>query len=78
METFHFWLCQNNDDWKAKHLNLDDIKSKLKQPKIIDASILVESQDNNVEITERFQVFFPDGTVNDCSNGQKNLEELKK
>jgi len=77
METFH-WLCQNNDDWKTKNLNLDEIKSKLKQPKIIDNSILVESQDNNVETTESFQVFFPDGTVNECSNGQENLEDFKK
>ena len=33
---------------------------------------------NNVEQTETFEVFFPDGTVSALQGGQENIDKLKE
>ena len=49
--------------------------------KLIDKSQEVEesedSDDANIEITEKFCVYYPDGSINEFSGGQDNHEQFK-
>jgi len=47
---------------------------------VVDQSTSVEGSTapgNNIEHTEVFQVFFPDGTMSSTTGGQQNIEELR-
>ena len=46
---------------------------------IIDTSKVLneDAVNNNVELTESFEVFFPDGTLSSLTGGQKTMEEYR-
>ena len=46
---------------------------------IIDTSKVLKEDavNNNVELTESFEVFFPDGTSSSLTGGQKTMEEYR-
>jgi hypothetical protein len=71
------WLLANNKEWKQRRINLDEIRQRLRDPVLIDNSKAVDStenEENNIESTESFQVFFPDGSMTSLTGGQANLE----
>ncbi|MCK7498888.1 MAG: helitron helicase-like domain-containing protein [Comamonadaceae bacterium] len=74
------WLVVHNEEWRRRRINLNDIRRRLRNPVLIDNSNNVESNDNghnNIESTESFQVFFPDGTMCPVTGGQQNLEKFQ-
>ena len=55
------------------------MRAKLRSPVLIDNSRTeTEAGDSNVESTETFKVFFPDGTMSETNGGQANLEKFKE
>ena len=72
------WLVSNNQEWLNVNIDLQNIKAKLSDPIILDNSIAVEESncDNNIEMTESFHVFFPDGTMSSVTGGQDSLEKF--
>ena len=71
------WLLANNEQWKQRNIDLDEVRDKLKSPVIIDNSSVDIEGDSNIESTESFKVFFPDGTMSETNGGQANLEKFK-
>jgi hypothetical protein len=63
------WLCKNNMLWKDT--NIDDIREQLEglEPTIIDKSRAEDSVDSNVEKSEIFSCYFPDGATNEKEGG---------
>ena len=55
----------NNNEWQKIDIDLEKIRENLKNSTLIDnANIEYNSENNNkIEQTETFEVFFPDGTV---------------
>ena len=79
------WLISNNEEWKQRNLNLDEIRRSLRNPVLIDNSKTVQSADNdnvvnsnNIESSESFQVFFSDGTMSTPTGGQASLEKFQQ
>ena len=76
------WLVQNNDEWKKKKINLDEIRQHIRTPTLIDDTQVVEGSEDqeqrNIEETETFRVFFPDGSMNQIEGGQKSMEDFKQ
>ena len=74
------WLMVNNSEWQKIEIDLEKIRENLKNPTLIDnTSIEYDSENNNnVEQTETFEVFFPDGTVTALQGGQENLDKFKE
>ena len=70
----------NNNEWQQIEINLEKIRENLKNPTLIDnANIEYNSENNNnIEQTETFEVFFPDGTVTALQGGQENLDKYKE
>ena len=78
------WLVQYNSEWKQRNIKLDSVRQMLlqKDPVLIDDSIQVASgvhngSNNNIEDTETFKVFFPDGDISPITGGQENIDELR-
>ena len=59
------WLITNNNEWQQIAIDLETIRENLNNPTLIDnANIEYNAENNNnIEQTETFEVFFPDGTV---------------
>ena len=74
------WLSTYHEEWKRRNLVLDDIRASLQNPHLVDKSESVDGDpvENNIEQTESFQVFFPDGFMNTTTGGQEKLEDLQK
>ena len=73
------WLVENNEEWKQKNIDLDEVREKLRSPVLVDSSTIDSGEgDNNVESTESFKVFFPDGTMLETNGGQENLEKFRE
>ena len=74
------WLLLYNEEWKKLDIDLDQVRESLRNPTLIDNSRLEESNPaaSNIEISESFQVFFPDGTVSPTTGGQNNLSEFQE
>ena len=79
------WLLVNNEQWVGCNINLTEIERSLQQPTIIDNSLSVQSVtddtiniSNNIEETDSFQVFFPDGTVSSLYGGQQSADDFKE
>ena len=55
------WLMVNNSEWQKIEIDLEKIREDLKNPTLIDnANIEYNAENNNnVEQTETFEVFFP-------------------
>ena len=75
------WLVQHNHTWH--NVNLDNIRKQLRErgPVVIDESTNVDSAEDgvnsNIETTETFVAYFPDGTMRTVSGGQANIDEFK-
>ena len=73
------WLIHNNEEWKKKKIDLDQVRANLRSPVLVDSSTVdSEEGDSNVESTESFKVFFPDGTMSATNGGQQNLEKFRE
>ena len=74
------WLILNNEEWIARDISLDEVRQNLRNPLIYDNSVLVDGseENNNIEQTESFQVYFPDGTMSSLTGGQENLEQFNE
>ena len=57
------WLVENNDEWKDRNINMHNIRQTLRQPALVDDSCVEDAMDSNIESTETFKVYFPDGTM---------------
>ena len=74
------WLCIYNKQWREANINIRRIQQRFQNPVTIDNSTIVESdpEHSNIESTESFQVFFPDGTVCGPTGGQANIEKFRE
>jgi len=74
------WLLVHNEEWKQVEMDLNEVRNSLKNPVVVDASTADNGQesDNNVETTESFRVFFPDGTMSSLNGGQEKIEEFRE
>ena len=70
----------NNSEWQKIEIDLEKIRENLKNPTLIDnANIEYNAENNNnIEQTETFEVFFPDGTVTALQGGQENIDKFKE
>jgi hypothetical protein len=74
------WLSKNNEEWIKKGVNLEEIRRQLVNPLVVDNSISIEDgkENSNIEQTESFQVFFPDGTMSPVNGGQESLDKFNE
>ena len=82
------WLLENNTEWKrlSGNLNLAELREELEQTNavLLDKDVNIEestenaANNSNIEDSETFRVFFPDGTVNPENGGQGNVKDFKE
>jgi len=72
------WLIKYHSEWQNKNIDLELIKSKLRDPVLVDNSSPEDSKGNNIEVTESFKVFFPDGYMTSETGGQSNLAAFQE
>jgi len=73
------WLLLNNEEWRYRNINLDEVRTNLRNPVMIDNSTTENTElSSNVESTESFQVFFPDGTMSPLTGGQGCLKDFQE
>jgi len=76
------WLIHNNEEWMRSNINLQEISENLRNPVIVDNSRTVEGSEDdanaNLEKTETFRVYFPDGRMESLTGGQENIEEFQR
>ena len=76
------WLQQNNASPEWSNIDMDKILRDLQsqQPHLIDNSNVVEGDPmkSNIETTESFSVFFPDGTMNSLQGGTGSVDDFKE
>jgi hypothetical protein len=75
------WLLENNEEWKKREINLEIIRQNLQCPTLVDNSITVDgtnNENNNIESTESFHVFFPDGTMSTLTGGQESIDKFRE
>lgn len=68
------WLAKNNEEWQKRNIDFEAVKASLRNPVLVDNTSPEESGENNIETTESFKVFFPDGQVSSLTGGQRNLD----
>ena len=68
------WLINNNEEWQKRNIDFEAVKAALRNPVLVDNTSPEDSGENNIETTESFKVFFPDGHVSSLTGGQKNLD----
>ena len=63
------WLCANHERWKNVNLHsmIDELKEK--EPVVYDRSHEVESENANLERTELFTCYYPDGAATPTNGG---------
>ena len=75
------WLIHNNEEWKRRRISLDELRQQLRNPTLIDNSREIQDSEDapgsNIEKSESFEVFFPDGSVSTLTGGQKDLDRFK-
>ena len=71
------WLVENNDEWKDRNINMHNIRQTLRQPALVDDSCVEDAMDSNIESTETFKVYFPDGTMTELNGGQESLSKFQ-
>ena len=75
------WLVQKNRCWV--HIDLNKMRDDLLRvgPIVIDESTKIDSSRDgvncNIETTETFVAYFPDGTMKTVSGGQASIDEFK-
>jgi hypothetical protein len=72
------WLCKNNEEWIKRKIDLNAIRQQLVNPTVVDNSIAVDGINSNIETTESFQVFFPDGSMSSATGGQESLAQFNQ
>ena len=77
------WLIAHNTEWKRHEnaVDMDLIRRELENtsPIILDNSNCAESDPSNeAEKGESFRVYFPDGSINEETGGQANVERFKE
>jgi len=75
------WLITYNEEWKKRNIDLDEVREQLINPVIVNNSQTEEGSNdfnNNIECTESFQVYFPDGTMSTVNGGQENIERFNE
>ena len=76
------WLLLNNDEWLHIEVDLNEVRRSLRNPVLVDNSQTESgpqaSENNNIETTETFQVFFPDGTASQSTGGQSDLRAFQE
>ena len=64
------------------NINLDEVREQLRNPVLIDQSREVQGIEDgsasNIESTETFKVFFPDGAATSVTGGQENLKQFQE
>ena len=71
------WLLHNNEEWRYKSTNLDEVRQNLRNPALVMNAVEEESENANIESTESFAVYFPDGTMSSTNGGQQNIDRFK-
>ena len=71
------WLVENNDEWKDRNINMHSIRKTLRQPALVNDSHVEDAMDSNIESTETFEVYFPDGTMTELNGGQESLSKFQ-
>jgi hypothetical protein len=71
------WLVKNHETWKE--VNLAQIRSEFecRQPVFVDVSSPCPSVNANVEETELFQAYYPDGATTETEGGFETAEEFR-
>ena len=75
------WLLLNNEEWQWQNINLDEVRNNLRNPILVDKSRTQDgamNEESNIESTESFQVFFPDGTMSPLTGGQDDLQKFQE
>ena len=76
------WLLEHNVEWQKHNVNLDEIREELSRvkPVFVDDSVVLEEEtnSNNVEDTESYRVYFPDGTLDEETAGHGCMERFKE
>ena len=76
------WLLLNNEEWRIRDINMDDLRQQLRNPLLIDQSTEVmgdqDTESSNIESTESFEVYFPDGSVSSTTGGQEELQKFQE
>ena len=81
------WLLHHHAFWKKQNIDLDDVRTKLHNPQVVDHSEIVESetgsgnnaeQASNIERTSEFTVYFPDNSLNDLDGGEASHHDFKQ
>ena len=71
------WLRENHVKWKSIDLNKFREELSNVPPVVIDKSELVESENANIEKSELFTCYIPDGTVGESTGGFDSTEAFK-
>ena len=59
-------------------IDLNTVSQRLYNPILVDNSTLEKSEGGiNIETTESFKVFFPDGSMSSLHGGQQSLEKFQ-
>ena len=71
------WLVEYNDEWKDRNINMHNIRQTLRQLALVNDSCVEDAMDSNIENTETFEVYFPDGTMTELNGGQESLSKFQ-
>ena len=75
------WLRKNNREFTDEDVMEWTEYFETQKPIIIDRSSIVEEsedvRESNIQRTEEFSVYFPDGSINDINGGQGSSDEFK-
>ena len=77
------WLICHNSQWKHLESSYQKIVDSIQNPYFVDNSIIIDNMEenqehNDVEDSETFQVFYPDGQISTVSCGQHNVDEFRE
>ena len=71
------WLIHHNDDWKTIDMNKIKLALQKSNPIIVqDESNPADAVETNIESTETFRVYFPDGSLQSGLGGQQTCSDF--
>jgi hypothetical protein len=72
------WLMRNNTEWeKYCTIPFQSIVDSIQNPTIVQTCSILPDSDIEIETSETFTVYFPDGSMNTTTGGQSNIGELQ-
>ena len=75
------WLRDNNRNWRGVDVLAWKRRFEQQKPTVVDKAHEIDdsedAQQANIEVTEKFCVYFPDGTFNEYNGGAKDFEEFR-